>query len=959
MTEIAITAGILDRLRRYMMSEERGAQSTARPRKRRLWLKILLAVVAAIVVVIIVLPFVLPTGFVAARISSAASSSLNAPFSLGGVSLHGLWFGSVSVNDVKIGQPPDFGGGDFLVAKDIAVRVSLLDLLSKKVTVKSLTIDDPQVNLVRNSQGVWNYEKLAKPSEQPAQPAQPAQPSNMGAVSVGKVRLNNGLVSLNDQKQNLKLTAENVTASVDADWAGENITGSAKASFDLEQPSGKGRFELAAADINVPKQQTAESMQKAALTGTITLDGINVGEAIAAVAPAYKDYVAGKLTLKVNYEVKNGSATVTSSDSKIVGLVLGKAIIASGPVSVGDVAFSVDATASQNQGTNTVDMRKFGLKTSFADLTASGKASVAGTNQTVNAKVLGTITPGGIPAGLVALPPDFKSAGAMKLDASVDGSAQAAKFALLLDAQDLGITYGTTLRKQQGKAALINLAGSTQGKKLTVDNLDVTLTGGKVKASAAVDQDTKAASWNLALNLENLNFADYYPAGKGLAANGSLTSTGNYVPATQGKEGVLDASAKFDNLTLSATETKGATIAVSGSVAANTQRVQAQDLTLNVGGQPVTIQALINTPLTGPQGNVNIKGQEINVDNAMAVLTAFSPAPPQGAAGAKATQPVQPAPQPQAAQTPQETPEQKKAREDMYRKSNVTLSVQIDKLVYQGMPGTNLVVQASLVGGQATLSKATANIFGGTVDLTANYNLVSDNQPFNASVNGANIKASDAAGQYLSKYMPGLGFNGTAALNMKAQGQAGLPHDAMLNSITGDGLLDITNGELTIAGVPQTLLALAKVNLSNLQFGELKVPMKIENGAFLYSYAIPTGRESVFVEGKKFLAGGYSQDVGFSPAGSTARIHLVTIENGKVKPVKPETLLADLAKAGLSGGAGGLLPGVFGQQPQQPQQPQAGQPGQPQQVQPQQPQTPEEQIIKGIGGLLQKNKKKK
>jgi hypothetical protein len=922
-------------------------------------------VVAAIVVLIIALPFVLPTGFVAARISSAASSSLNAPFSLGGVSLHGLWFGSVSVNDVKIGQPAEFGGGEFLVAKDIAVRVSLLDLLSRKVTVKSLTIDDPQVNLVRNSQGVWNYEKLAKPSAEPAQPAQPAQaqPTSMEGISVGMVRLNNGTVALDDQKQNLKLTAENVTASVDADWSGQNITGSAKASFDLQQPSGKGRFELAAADINVPKQQTAESMRKAALTGTITLTGINVGEAIAAVAPAYKDYVAGKLTLKASYEVKNGGATITANDSSIAGLVLGKAIIASGPVNVGDVGFSVDATATQDQGTNTVDLRKLALNTAFANLTVSGKATAAGKNQTVSAKVLGAITPGGIPAGLVALPPDFKSAGAMKLDASVDGNAQAAKFSLVLDAQELGITYGSTLKKQQGKAALIVLAGNMEGKKIAVDNLEVTLTGGKVTAKATVDQETKSASWNLALSLENLNFSDYYPAGKGLAANGSLTTTGNYVPATQGKEGVLDANAKFDNLTLAATETKGATIAMSGSLAANTQRVQAQDLTLNVGGQPVTIQALINTPLTGPQGSVNIKGQEINVDNAMAVLGAFTPATPAGTApaGAAPAKASQPAPQqPQTAKAPQETPEQKKAREDMYRKSNVTLSVQVDKLVYQGMPGTNLVVQGSFVNGQASVSKATANIFGGTVDLTANYNLLTASQPFDASVQGADIRASDAAGQYLSKYMPGLGFNGTAALNKKAQGQAGLEHDAMLNSITGDGLLDITDGALTVAGVPDALLSLAKVNLSNLQFGELKVPMKIENGAFLYSYAIPTGRQSVFVEGKKYLAGGYSQDIGFSPAGSSARIHLVTVENGKVRPVKPETLLGDLAKAGLSGGAGGLLPGILGQQPQQPQQPQAGQqPGQPQQqTQPAQPQTPEEQIIKGIGGLLQKKKKK-
>lgn len=934
------------------------AKTAATPRRRRLWLKILAIVVAVLIAVIVVLPFLLPTAWVASKISSAASSSLNAPFSLGGVSLHGLWFGRVSVNNVKIGQPAGFGEGNFLVAKDIAVRVSLLDLLGKKVTVKSLTIDDPQIALVRDEQGVWNYEKLAKPSETPA--AQPAQPTSTEGFSVGTVRLNSGQVSLDDRKQNLKMTAANINAAIDTDFSGPNITGSAKASFDVEQPSGKGRFELAAADINVPKQQTPESMQKAALSGTISLTGINVGEALAAAAPQYKDYAAGKLTVTLNYNVKNGVATISSNNGAIAGLVLGKAVIASGPVQVGDVKFGVDATASQAQGGNAVDLRSFTLQTAFANLTASGKASMAGQTQSVAAHVVGTLTPSAIPAGLVALPADFQSSGPVKLDATIEGAPMPGKFAVTLDASGMGVAYGSTLKKQAGKAAVIALAGNMQGKKITADKLDMTLTGGKIQASGTYDQEAASAAWNLAANLDNLNINDYYPGSKGLVATGSINTTGQVLMATENRKSDMTVDAKFNNFTLNATGAQNATIVLAGALSANANRVQAQDLTVNVGGQPVTVAALINTPLTAPNGSVTVRGQEINVDSAMAVLTALQSTVP--AAPAETAKPAQPAAAPAAPMTPEQQQAQAKAKaeRDKYLKStNVKLNVQIDRLVYQGMAGTNLVVDGGVVQG-VTDVRTTANMFGGNIDYTFHYDMLAADQPFSTKLAVNKVQASEPAAKYMSSYIQGLGFNGTVDLDLQASGAAAGTHEQMLNSITGNGELNIVNGALTLAGMPDALASIIKLNAKNLGFSQLKVPMTIQNGAMNYSFTVPSGRDGIAIDGKKFLAGGYEQSIGYIPGGAGGAIHLMTVKDGKVSPVRPETLIADLAKSQIGGGLlNKAIPGIQlpGQaQPSQPAQTtqptQPGQAQQPQAQQPQQPATPEEQVIQGVGGIF-------
>jgi AsmA protein len=73
-------------------------------------------------------------------------------------------------DDTKFSQSP------FLAAKSIKVGVELLPLiLSKDLRVTGITIDNPEVTLIRNPLGQWNYSSFGS-SEAKGQAQGPAKP---------------------------------------------------------------------------------------------------------------------------------------------------------------------------------------------------------------------------------------------------------------------------------------------------------------------------------------------------------------------------------------------------------------------------------------------------------------------------------------------------------------------------------------------------------------------------------------------------------------------------------------------------------------------------------------------------------------------------------------------------------------------------------------------------------------
>jgi AsmA protein len=139
-------------------------------RKLGIAIAVLLVVVVA---VLAIAPKMLNVNHYHDQIQSQLSAKLGRPVTLGAMSLS-LLPPKFTVENAAIFEDKKFGSGTFAQMQSMAVRVKLLPLLHKDVEIQSLTLEHPQVELVRDEQGVWNFSSLGKTSEPAAAPSQPA-----------------------------------------------------------------------------------------------------------------------------------------------------------------------------------------------------------------------------------------------------------------------------------------------------------------------------------------------------------------------------------------------------------------------------------------------------------------------------------------------------------------------------------------------------------------------------------------------------------------------------------------------------------------------------------------------------------------------------------------------------------------------------------------------------------------
>jgi AsmA protein len=173
-------------------------------------LRTVLIIVGVLIVLVLVAPFLIPVNQFRPTIEEKTSAALGRKVQFGNLSLS-LLSGSLSAKDLSIGDDPKFRSSPFLTAKLLKVGVEIIPLIfSKKINVTGVTIDSPQVTLLRNAAGLWNYSSLGGSS------AKSSSSSNSVAdFSVKKLELRDGSIivgSTNSDKRSL-YDHVNVTAS--------------------------------------------------------------------------------------------------------------------------------------------------------------------------------------------------------------------------------------------------------------------------------------------------------------------------------------------------------------------------------------------------------------------------------------------------------------------------------------------------------------------------------------------------------------------------------------------------------------------------------------------------------------------------------------------------------------------------------------------------------------------------
>ncbi len=169
--------------------------------------KIIAIVVGVLIVIAVAIPFFIDANTFRPEIQADATAALGRPVKVGNLSLS-LFSGGVSADDISIADDPQFSKSAFVQAKSLKVGVELIPLIfSKKLNVTEVTLNQPEISLVRSENGEkWNFSSLGGNN---ASAAKPAGPSASGSSSSGTTNMSVAKVNVKDGRLTISRDGSN------------------------------------------------------------------------------------------------------------------------------------------------------------------------------------------------------------------------------------------------------------------------------------------------------------------------------------------------------------------------------------------------------------------------------------------------------------------------------------------------------------------------------------------------------------------------------------------------------------------------------------------------------------------------------------------------------------------------------------------------------------------------------
>jgi uncharacterized protein involved in outer membrane biogenesis len=163
------------------------------------WKKAALIVVIAMVVIVaglaIAIPLLLDVDRYRPAVIAQIQQETGKPSQIGRLALTILPQVAIRVDDFTLGNPPGFPQGDFVKARRIYAVVNAYALLHRKVEINSMELDDPDIRLLSDVRGKWNFESPAAKSAAPGNPPVDARASfALGLIS--KVSIKRGQLAV-------------------------------------------------------------------------------------------------------------------------------------------------------------------------------------------------------------------------------------------------------------------------------------------------------------------------------------------------------------------------------------------------------------------------------------------------------------------------------------------------------------------------------------------------------------------------------------------------------------------------------------------------------------------------------------------------------------------------------------------------------------------------------------------
>src|SRR6266852_1176333 len=417
-------------------------------------LKIVLIVVGVLIVLVLIVPFQIPVNQFRPTIEEKASAALGRKVQLGNLSLS-LISGSLSADNLSIGDDPKFSSSPFLTAKSVKVGVEMMPLIfSKTLNVTGVTIETPQVTLLHNGAGLWNYSSLGGSA------AKSSRSSHSAAdLSITKFELKNGSIivgTTNSQKRN-------TSDHVDVTASDVSITSQFPVTVAADLSSG-GKCKL---DGTVgPIDQADTSLTP--LSARLNISSLNLAST-GFLDPSLG--LGGLLDLDSALESKDGEAE-TKGTAK-----LSKDLLIAGGSPAG-VPLTVDFNTKYNLAKNAGVLEPSTLKIGSAAAHLGGTYESAGEATKVNIKLEGKDMPAKdleafLPALGINLPKGASlQGGTLNTDLNITGPTNS-----LVTNGTVGV-FGTKLAGfdlGSKMSSIASLAGIQSGKDLDIEKLTTNL----------------------------------------------------------------------------------------------------------------------------------------------------------------------------------------------------------------------------------------------------------------------------------------------------------------------------------------------------------------------------------------------------------------------------------------------------------------------------------------------------
>jgi uncharacterized protein involved in outer membrane biogenesis len=222
-----------------------------------------------------------------------------------------LWPGlGASVRDVVISDDPTYGAEPFVRAKELIVNVRLLPLLKKRVEIKRLVLNEPNIVIIKVAPKRFNFTSLIEASA-PTGTARGTKPrSNASmAAALAFADIKDGVVRYTDRVQGTDRTVRDIDFTASHVGIGEKLDAKLAATVFGEQQD--VRIEASAGPLPDPSDR--EALRGTPLDVRLELDQVAIADLMRASARPGKPAPApipGRLRAKAKLSGKLGEANL-------------------------------------------------------------------------------------------------------------------------------------------------------------------------------------------------------------------------------------------------------------------------------------------------------------------------------------------------------------------------------------------------------------------------------------------------------------------------------------------------------------------------------------------------------------------------------------------------------------------------------------------------------------------------